>query len=97
MNFYQKFLSFLKISQQFVFLVQKREKINAGCVKSLFLKNMLKYSIFRNFIKNSWKISKISKYIQTPCVLRPNERKSNAGFVNIIEKEAKITHFCYFI
>ena len=52
--FIKNFQNFLKISQQFAFFVQTREKLTHGLFN--FLKNMRKQCIFAIFLRNFFKI-----------------------------------------
>ena len=54
----ESFLDFLKISQQFVFFVQTREKLTYDLLNCL--KNMLKYCISAIFLRKFLKILKFS-------------------------------------
>ena len=67
--------------------------------KALFLATTFpkidKNSIF--LMNSNQKISKFSRNFQTIYIFRPNEGKSNAGFVKFCGNMAKIMHFCYFL
>ena len=93
--FFQNFQNFLKISQQFAFFVQTREKINAWFVN--FLEKYAKIMHFRNFLKNFFKIFENFLKISKILCFCPNSQKINAWFVKFFEKYAKIMRFRNFL
>ena len=69
----------------------------------LFQKALFIVTKFPKLVKNSiflWNFhqnfSKFSQNFPTICVIRPNSRKINAGFVKFFEKRAKIMQFSQF-
>ena len=75
LNFYQKCQNFLKISQQFVFIVKTREKLTLSFLN--FVENRLKLFMFLLFYQENFE--NFLKITQT-IVFSSKARKFNAEF-----------------